>query len=142
VVIAVSLLAAAGAGISSRIEQQRITRALMTPRAWASATIALPTPVTAALTTDLGGSFLHYKLIVTPAKGDAAKVEDQLRTSNFTIRLLDKDGFTILLVRLGEDIVRDRRPYGSVVFRIEDVVGCSPNIYAEATRWTIEQEGK
>ena len=142
VVIAVSILAAAGAAISSRIEQQRATRALMTPKAWPTTTLALPTPVTAALTTDLGGSFLHYKLTVAAGARDAAQIEDQLRALNFTIRLLDKDGFTILLVRPGEDIVRERRPDGSVFFRIEDVVGCSPKIYADAARWSIESERK
>jgi hypothetical protein len=140
VVIAVSILAAAGATMSSRIAAQRATRALMTPKAWPTTTVELPTPVTAALTTDLGGSFLHYTLTVAASARDAAKIEDQLRALNFTIRLLDKDGFTILLVRPGEDIVSDRRPDGSFVFHIEDVVGCSPKIYGNAARWSVETE--
>jgi hypothetical protein len=142
VVIAVSLLAAVGAGISSRIEEQRLTQTFMTPKAWPTTAMNLPTPVTAALTTHLGGAFLHYKLTVKPGSADLNEIEKQVGASNFTIRLLDKDGFTILLVRPGEDLALDRHAEGGPVFHLEDVVGCSAQIYASAESWSISWEGK
>jgi len=136
----VSLLAAAGAGISSRLEGQRIASALLVPKAWPTTTINLATPVTAMLTTDLGGSFLHYAFTIKSGAADPDELEKLLGTVNLTIRLLDKDGFTILLVRPSEDLTLDRRAEGGPVFRLKDVVGCSAQIYANATGWSVDWE--
>src|SRR4051812_8338806 len=77
-VIVVSLLAAAGAGISSRIEGQRVARAFLVPKAWPATTINLATPVTATLTTDLGGSFLHYAFTIKSGVTDPDELEKLL----------------------------------------------------------------
>jgi hypothetical protein len=138
----VSLLTAAVAWLASGFEEQRLTRAFMTPKVWPVTSVSLSPPVTAALTTDLGGAFLHYTFAILPGSADVNELEKRLAGVNFTIRLLDKDGFTILLTRPGEVPTLYRRPDGRLAFRLEDVVGCSLQIYSQAASWSVDWEGR
>ena len=134
------IVLAAAAGISSRLQAQRQIRALMKPQEWPATTMALPIPVTAGLTTDLGGSFLHFRFTIKPGAAKPSDVERQLAEVNFTLRLLDHDGYTILVIRPTTELVSDRQSDGTVTYHLDDSVGCSPRIYSDAATWSVEWE--
>jgi len=140
-VLVVGLMAGGGRYISTLLQAQRLEQRLMTPKTWPATTLALRVPVTAELTTSLRGAFLHYRLAVNAGSADSGELETTFNLITLTIRLLDKDGFTILVIRPADNLTRDASG-GSSAFRVEDVVGCSPQVYASATSWSVEWEGK
>jgi hypothetical protein len=135
-------VAAGGLYIWKLLEERRLEQRLAVVKEWPDAAVDLRPPATAALRTYLDGSFLHYDLTVTPsAPGGAQAAADAVSGVDFVVRLLDDDGFTVLTIQPIEDLTIDRA--GAVpVFNVSDVVGCSPQVYASASSWTIQWAGR
>ena len=111
-------------------------------KVWPDATVDLRPPATAALRTYLDGSFLHYDLTITPsASGGTEAAADAVDNANFVVRLLDKDGFTVLTIQPIDGLTIDRGG-AAPVFNVNDVVGCSSQVYASASSWTIQWAGR
>lgn len=138
VVIIVGILAGYSYETWVLFEQQRLERLLSTPRRWSTATVQGPVPAVAALTTSHRGSFLHYEVTVASNPSDPTAVEAISRI-DFTIRLSDKDGFTLLVIK-PEALTLDagRKEYR---LRAEGVIGCSASVYAATANWSIVAEG-
>lgn len=109
---------------------------------WPEATVDLRPPAVAALKTYLDGSFLHYDLTITPSASSGGQAgADAIDGVNFVVRLLDDDGFTVLTIQPIDGLSLDRD--GAVPsFNVNDVVGCSPQVYASASNWTIQWTGR
>jgi hypothetical protein len=135
-------LAAGGLYIWKLLEERRLEQRLAIVKVWPDATVDLRPPATAALRTYLDGSFLHYDLTITPsATADGQAAVDAVDGVNFVVRLLDDDGFTVLAIQPIDGLALDRQ--GAVpVFNVNDVIGCSPQVYASASSWTIQWAGR
>jgi len=139
--IILCVLAAGGAYTWMLLEERRLERQLAVVKVWPTATVDLRPPAAAALRTYLDDSFLHYDLTVSPSASSGQATADAVTGVDFVIRLLDKDGFTVLVIQPIDALTINRE--GAVpLFNVTDVVGCSPEVYASASSWTIEWAGR
>jgi hypothetical protein len=118
------------------MEDRRLEQQLAVTKTWNALDVRLPRPVTTRLETHHANGFLHYTFVVSGADPSPAALEDTLNRVAFTLRLIDKDGFTVVVLR---PPVPTRGKTGE--FRVEDVVGCSKGAYAGITSWAVEWEG-
>ena len=139
-------LAAGGLYIWKLLEERRIEQRLAVVKEWPDTTVDLRPPATAALRTHLDGSFLHYELTITPRASGAGQgamdaAVEAIEGVNFVVRLVDADGFTVMTIRPIEELTVDRTG-SATVLNVKDVVGCSPQLYAAASSWTIQWAGR
>jgi hypothetical protein len=139
-VILLAVLTAIGYRTAVFWHQQRVEQQLAIARPWPVQRVELARPLDARLTTRHVDGFLHYTLILTSADGDAAALREAVGAVTFAARMIDADGYTVMTLRPAEPLTADLSG-GTLVFRVDDIVGCSSPAYASTTSWKVDWQG-
>jgi hypothetical protein len=136
----VSLFSAAGYRAWGAVDDQRLQAQLAEPKTWAALPVALAPHSEARLVTHHANGFVHYRFDVTATQvTDPVAMEKTMRGIDFVIRLLDREGFSVAVLRPSAPLHMTARD-GTALFTVSDVIGSSKQSYAAVTGWKVEWE--